>query len=453
MIIFARMETESNFAEFIEVWLNESLGIAPEYTQLAKMFILFAVMIVVALLLWQIGQWIIKRFFSRLVRRTATKWDDALEERGVFRKIGHIIPAVVISVLAPIVFTDYPGAVPIIDKLMDIFVLLVIIRVVVSVTTGTGLFLSRSPKFKDKPIASFAQLANLLFWFTGIILILSIILGQNPIYMFSALGAVSAVLLLIFKDTILGFTASIQLTINDMVRIGDWVSMPKYGADGDVVEINLTTVKVINWDKTITTVPTYAFVSDSFVNWRGMQESGGRRIKRSISLKMSRVKFCSDEDLERFSKIQRVRKHIADRKEVIAEYNKQNAVDTESSIVNGRRMTNLGIFRAYVLQYLRDNPNLNHNMTCMVRQLQPTELGVALEIYCFTASVQWLIYEDVQSDIFDHILAAVPHFDLEVFENPAGSDFGGTAVLAPGAEPISGLSEADRKDESDRDEG
>ena len=445
------MNSNRNFAHSIEEWLHESLGVDPGMTQVVKVVLLFVVMIVLAVVVWLIAQWFINRFFSRLVKRTASKWDDSLEQQGTFRKLGHIVPAVLISVLTPLVFADYPIAIPYIEKLMTIFVMLVIIRVIVSAITGTGLFLSESPKFKDKPIASFAQLANLVIWFVGIILVLSPILGQNPIYMFSALGAVSAVLLLIFKDTILGFTASIQLTINDMVRINDWVAMPKYGADGDVVEINLTTVKIRNWDKTISTVPTYAFVSDSFVNWRGMQESGGRRIKRSISLKMNRVRFCNDADLEEFSKIQRVRDHIERRKQVIAEYNREHEIDSEASLVNGRRMTNLGIFRAYILQYLKDNPSINHDMTCMVRQLQPTELGVPLEIYCFTASVAWLVYEDVQSDIFDHILAAVEHFDLEVFENPAGSDFGDPGLGLSGDAPVGAVQPS--QDAKAKDEG
>ncbi len=417
------MDNKSDFAEFIEDWLRDTLGVDPGMTQVLKVIILFIAMIFIALLLWTIGQWVINRFIYRLVKRSSSQWDDAMEEKGVFRKLGHIVPAIVISSLTPVVFTDYPKSVPMIGKIMAAFITLMIIRVIVSAIGATNVYLSRSPKYKDKPIASFTQLAKLIFWFVGVIIILAIVIGRNPIYMFSALGAVSAVLLLIFKDTILGFIASIQVTINDMVRIGDWVEMPKYGADGDVIEINLTTVKIINWDKTISTVPTYSFVSDSFVNWRGMQESGGRRIKRSISLKMSCIRFCSDEDLERYSKIQRVRDYIKRRSAEIEEYNREHKIDTDASIVNGRRMTNIGILRAYILQYLRDNPKINHEMTCMVRQLAPTETGVPLEIYCFTATVAWLEYEPIQGDIFDHILASVQHFDLEVFEGPAGSDY------------------------------
>lgn len=251
---------------------------------------------------------------------------------------------------------------------------------------------------------------------------LSILIDQNPLALFGALGAVSAVILLIFKDTLLGFIASIQLTINDMVRIGDWVSVPKYGADGDVIGIYLTTIKVSNWDMTISTVPTYSFVSDSFKNWRGMQESGGRRIKRSINLKISSVQFCDEEMLARYAKIELVREHIGKRTDEILTYNSERNVNTEMSIVNGRRMTNIGIFRVYILNLLKKNPNINHEMTHMVRQLEPSETGVPLEIYCFSRIKTWIEYEGIQSDIFDHIMATAKHFDLEIFENPSSSD-------------------------------
>jgi len=423
------MQTETDFAQFIEVWLHERMGVDMAMTQALKMAILFFIMIVAALLLWWIGQLIINRLLERVIRKTNTDWDDVLLEQGVFRKLGHIVPAIVVSELSPVVFTDYPNAIPAIEQVTDAFVALVIIRVIVSFVSAMAIFLNRSPKFRDKPIASFTQLAKIIIWSVGAIIIFGIVLGKNPITLFTALGAVSAVLILVFKDTILGFIASIQLTINDMVRIGDWVSVPKYGADGDVIEINLTTVKVANWDKTISTVPTYSFVSDSFKNWRGMQESGGRRIKRSLSLKITTVRFCDDQMLERYSKIELVKDHIAHRTKEIKKFNEDKGIDVNASVVNGRRMTNIGIFRVYVLNYLRQNPNINQEMTCMVRQLEPTEKGVPLEIYCFSAIKAWIDYERIQSDIFDHILAVVPHFDLEVFENPAGSDWKQLASL------------------------
>ncbi len=416
-------ETETSFAQFIEDWLLNTIGVDSSMTQTVKMLILCLIMVFIALILWWIGQMIINRVIERLIRKTSTDWDDVLLEQGVFRKLGHIIPALVISELSPIVFTDYQGAIPAIEQITDAFVLLIFIRVLVSFIGALSIFLHRSPKFKDKPIASFTQLAKILIWSIGGIVLFGVLFGKNPLTLFTALGAVSAVLILVFKDTILGFMASIQLTINDMVRIGDWVSVPQYGADGDVIEINLTTVKVANWDKTISTVPTYSFVSDSFKNWRGMQESGGRRIKRSVNIKISGIKFCTPEMLERYSKIGIVKEYIRNGQKEIEDFNRDNQIDIDSSEVNGRRMTNIGVFRAYILQYLKGNPKLNHEMTCMVRQLDATEKGVPLEIYCFSAIQSWVQYEGIQSDIFDHILASVKHFDLEIFENPAGSDW------------------------------
>jgi miniconductance mechanosensitive channel len=417
------MQAETDFAEFIEVWLHESMGVDMAMTQLFKMIILLVVMVLAASILWWIGQQIINRLLERVIRKTNADWDDVLLEQGVFRKLGHIVPAFVVSELTPIVFSDYPGMIPGIEQITDGFVMFIVIRILVAFVGSMSIFLHRSPKFKDKPIASFTQLTKIIIWSVGGIALFGIVFGKNPLTIFTALGAVSAVLILVFKDTILGFMASIQLTINDMVRIGDWVSVPQYGADGDVIEINLTTVKVANWDKTISTVPTYSFVSDSFKNWRGMQESGGRRIKRAVHLKISRVKFCDQEMLDRFSKVGLVKDYIAQRQKEIDTYNSDKLIDTKSSVVNGRRMTNIGILRAYILNYIKENPNINQDMTCMVRQLEATEKGVPLEVYCFSAIQAWIDYERIQSDMFDHILAAVGQFDLEVFENPAGSDW------------------------------
>lgn len=250
---------------------------------------------------------------------------------------------------------------------------------------------------------------------------LSILTNKNPIYFFSGLGAVSAILILIFKDTILGFIGSIQLAVNDMVRIGDWITMEKFDADGFVIEINLATVKVQNWDKTITTIPTYSFVADSFKNWRGMFESGGRRIKRSIYVKIDSIKFCTDEMLARFKEYDLIDEYLVKTEEKIRAYNSKKQINSDV-IINGKRQTNIGLFRNYALNYLNYLPEINKNMTIMVRQLQPTEKGLPIEIYCFTSDTQWAVYENIQADIFDHLLAAIGHFDLEVFENPSGKD-------------------------------
>ncbi len=414
-------EKETNFAKFLEDWLLNHLQIDSNQAQLLKMVILILVAGLIAVFLWKIAQLIINKFIRRVERCVSAQWSNVLL-KGAFAKLPHIIPAIYITGALPFIFSDYPTWVPAINALSSAYISLVVIRIISSAISASYVYFSTSSKFKDRPIASFTQLAKIIVWTIGTIFILSIFIDSNPLALFGALGAVSAVILFIFKDTILGFIASVQLTVNDMVRIGDWVSVPKYGADGDVIGISLTTIKVSNWDKTITTVPTYSFVSDSFKNWRGMQESGGRRIKRSINIKISSVRFCDDEMLERYAKIELVREHIEQRSDDILTYNTEKNVNTETSIVNGRRMTNIGIFRTYILNMLKNNPNINHDMTHMTRQLEPTETGIPIEIYCFSRIKTWIEYEGIQSDIFDHIMAAARHFDLEIFESPTGSD-------------------------------
>jgi miniconductance mechanosensitive channel len=276
------------------------------------------------------------------------------------------------------------------------------------------------PVLREIPVKSFIQVTKLVFYFIGGIFIISIAINKTPIYLFSGLGAMTAVLMFIFKDAILGFIAGIQLTANRMVSHGDWIAMPKYGADGDVLEVGLTTVKVQNWDKTITTIPTYALISESFQNWRGMQESGGRRIKRAVYIDVNTIKFCTEEMLERFRKIQYISDYMEKKRAELEEFNKN--IDGSSQI-NRRRLTNIGTFRAYVDAYLKNHPMINQNMTFLIRQLEPTENGLPIEIYVFCKDIVWANYEAIQADIFDHILAAVHDFELKIFQNPTGSDF------------------------------
>jgi miniconductance mechanosensitive channel len=254
-----------------------------------------------------------------------------------------------------------------------------------------------------------------------IIVAISIVIDQSPLILLSGLGALTAVILLIFKDSILGLVAGIQLVANDMVRPGDWIEMPKYGADGDVIEITLNTVKVQNWDKTITTIPTYALISDSFKNWRGMQESGGRRIKRAVYVDVSSVRFCTPEMTAKFSRIKVLEEYIARKQAEMREYNEKHGID-DAVLVNGRRMTNLGTFRAYLVEYLKRHPKIHQDMTFLVRHLQPTELGLPIEIYVCSNDQEWSNYEGIQADIFDHIFASLPEFGLRPFQSPTGSD-------------------------------
>ena len=279
---------------------------------------------------------------------------------------------------------------------------------------------------KQIPIKGFIQITKIALYFFTTVFVVSILLNKTPLFLLSGIGALTAVLMLVFKDAILGFVAGIQLSANSMVAHGDWIEMPKYGADGDVLEVTLTTVKVQNWDKTITTIPTYALISESFKNWRGMQQSGGRRIKRAVNIDMNSIRFCDEEMLGRFGKIQYISEYIDTKKAELEAFNSAENVDN-ASLANGRRMTNVGTFRAYVQAYLLNHPMINKDMTFLVRQLKPTEFGLPIEIYVFSKDQVWANYEAIQADIFDHILAVLPEFDLRVYQNPTGSDFSALA--------------------------
>jgi miniconductance mechanosensitive channel len=278
---------------------------------------------------------------------------------------------------------------------------------------------------KDRSIKGFIQIIKLVLYFIGGILILSVIFNKNPLYFLTGLSAMAAVLLLVFKDTILGFVASIQLTANNMVKLGDWITMPSHGADGDVIEITLNTVKVRNFDKTISTIPTYALVSESFSNWRGMKESGGRRIKRALHINVKSICFCTEEMLEKYEKIKLIADYIRQKRVEIEEDNKAKNLQ-KGDMLNGRRLTNIGVFRKYIESYIRNHPKIHgegSSFIAMVRQLQQTEKGLPLEIYAFSKEQNWAVYEGIQADVFDHLMAVIPQFDLSLFQNPSGDDF------------------------------
>ena len=301
---------------------------------------------------------------------------------------------------------------------VEIYSILLIIWIIKSFLRSVKDYLKTIESLKDKPIESFVQVCLIVVWFLGILIIFSLITGKEISTFLTAMGALSAVILLIFKDTILGFVASIQLSANDLIRIGDWITMEKYGADGDVIEINLNSVKVQNFDKTITTIPTYKLISDSFKNWRGMSDSNVRRIKRALLIKGSSIKFLSENDLNELKKIKLIEGYIIKKEKEISEYNLNLKID-DSSLVNGRSLTNLGLFRIYIEEFLDNNPSINSEMTLMCRQLTPTSQGVPLEIYAFSKDQDWKKYEDIMSDIFDHLLASLKTFHLELFELPS----------------------------------
>jgi miniconductance mechanosensitive channel len=383
------------------------------------------VLAVVLALAW-IANFITKKVVLRIVRRfvkkSKTQWDDILDKHRVFTLLSHLVPAIIIYKLAPVVFIDTLGGGRFMQMLALIYMLFVGMLTLNAFLSGVGDIYRTYPFARRIPIRGFIQVIKIAVFIAGGIIIIGLIIGRDPTSILAGFGALTAVSMLIFKDAILGFVAGIQISANNMVHIGDWIEMPKYGADGDVTDISLTTVKVQNWDKTISTIPAYALISDSFKNWRGMSESGGRRIKRSLNLDMNTVRFCDEAMLEKFRKIQYLTEYIAAKKCEIDEHNKADGVDN-SELVNGRRMTNVGTFRAYVIAYLKHHPKINPNMTFLVRQLKPTECGLPIEIYVFSSDKVWANYEAIQADIFDHILAVVPQFGLRVFQNPTGSDF------------------------------
>ncbi len=413
------MNTKS--MEWLTDWLI-GLGVQENSAMYLKLVILLFILFILS----YVTNLIVKKIFIRSIRsvikKTKTVWDDALVENKVFITLSHIAPAVVIYLTTPYIFEDFSGAIPYILRVVNAYISIVLIIVIINFLNTLKYYFENTKLFKNNPLDSYFQLVKISIYIIGGIIILSFLLNKSPLYFFSALGAMTVVLLLIFKDTLMGFVASIQLSANNMIHIGDWVSMPKYGADGDVIEMNLTTIKIQNWDKTITTIPTYAFISESFKNWKGMSESGGRRIKRSLSIKISSIKFCTLEMLERFKKFQLIKDYIKEKSNKIEEYNKENKID-KSYLINGRHLTNIGIFRVYAEAYVKNNPDINLNMTCMVRQLLPTEKGLPIEIYTFSNRQEWVTYEGIMSDMFDHLIAAVPEFELEVFQNPTGTDF------------------------------
>lgn len=358
--------------------------------------------------------------FNAFSNKTKTTFDNHLVQSNFPRFFARLLPLSILWYLIPIIFVESQLVADLMMALLKVYFVILWILIFRSILRSIHRFLEGNERFGDKPMESYVQILMIFAWGIGIFWIIQLLTGYSYKSL-ATLGAASAVVLLIFKDTILGFVASIQVSVNDLVRIGDWITFEKFGADGFVIEINLATVRVQNWDKTYTTIPTYSLISDSFKNWRGMSESGGRRIKRSIYIKQSSIKFLSDEDLERFKKIELVKNYIEHRQRDIEKYNAAKNINKEIQI-NGRNQTNLGIFRHYMDTFINENSAIHKELSLMVRHLAPTDKGLPLEIYCFSKDQRWVNYEHIQADIFEHLLAALPYFDLEVFESPAGSD-------------------------------
>lgn len=373
-----------------------------------------------------IANYVAKNFILRavegLIRKSKTDWDDILVERKVLRRLSHIAPALIFYFLVPLLFKGNESVKILTQRLASIYMLGCGLLTVDACLSAVQDIFGKFQISKQIPTSIFIQVIKILLYLLAAVIVISILIGKSPAFLIGSLGAVTAILMLVFKDPILSFAAGIQLSSNKMVQVGDWIEMPKHGVDGDVIELSLTTVKVQNFDKTIVTVPPYALVTESFKNWRGMSESGVRRIKRAINVDISSVTFCSEQMIERFKKIQYISGYVDEKRTELTEYNKKhNIYDTD--LANGRRMTNIGTFRAYIVSYLKEHPKISKNHTLLVRQLDPGPTGIPIEIYVFTTDNNWVNYEGIQSDIFDHILAIVPEFGLKVFQNPAGSDF------------------------------
>lgn len=398
---------------FCEYFLE--LGLSEWMSTFLNMLIMLLILCIIIFVSDFIARKLLLQAFTKFAERTTTNFDDLLVSHKAPRNIAHLVPLFITIQLFPTVFYDYPQFESAIIVLLKVYAILLTIWILRSVLRALESYFKTLERLKDKPIDSYIQVVMLFIWILGFGLCFVVLTGVPLWTYFTTLGAASAILLLIFKDTILGFVASIQVSINDSVRIGDWITMEKYGADGDVIEINLATVQVQNFDMTITHIPTYALISDSFKNWRGMTTSGGRRIKRSLLIKADSIHYLSDKRIEELKKIQLITDYLNTRQDDISKFNRSNNID-KSLLINGRNMTNLGVFRKYLQTYIEKHSGINKEMFIMVRQMAPTPQGLPLEIYAFSSDKRWQNYEYIMSDIFDHALAAVTYFDLELYE-------------------------------------
>ncbi len=400
---------------------KDSLGFSEEMSKYLNLFVSFVVFSLLGYVLFKVFRFIGRRTVHKIAEQTETKFDNMLIKNRVFLNLSRVVIFLIVFGFINEILIDFPNLLDYGRRIVEVAIIISIIILLGSLFSSIKDFMRTISAYKDKPLESYVQIFMVVTWIIGVIIAFSILTGRPLERFLYGLGAFSAIFLLIFKDAILGFVASIQVSVNDTVRIGDWITIDKYGANGDVVEINLTSVIIKNFDNTISSIPTYHLVSESFKNWRTMNTSGGRRIMRSVYIKMNSVKFLDQQDIERFKKIQLITEYIDSMCETVNKFNKKNDID-KSVLINGRNLTNFGTFRVYLDKYLEKHPKINHDMTFMSRQLAPTPHGIPLEIYAFSREKTWIEYERVMANIFDHILASVKYFDLEVFENPSSAD-------------------------------
>ncbi len=409
----------TKYINFLKIILSK-IGLNDNVSNFIAEAISFVTLVLMTILIYYAVVYLIKKTLNVFIEKTPSKRDDILLKNKVFKRLCLLIPAYIIRYFVIAALPSYPVVTSTIILFTKVYEVFIYSQVLDAILSTLNDIYDTYEVSKSKPIKGFIQVLKTIIYIVCFLLIIAILTQKQLSNILIGLGTLSAVLMLVFKDPILGFVGGLQLTINDMLRIGDWIVMEKSKADGEVLEIGLTTVKVQNWDMTITTIPTYTLISDSFTNWRGMANSGGRRIARSFVIDADTVKFCTPEMLERYKKYQLVSKYIIEKEKEVEEYNRLNNID-DSNLVNGRRQTNIGIFRAYLTEYLANNPYINKDMTFMVRQLAPTEYGVPIQIYAFSSNKEWIKYENIQSDIFDHVFAVVPLFDLKIYQKPSSN--------------------------------
>jgi miniconductance mechanosensitive channel len=402
--------------------LNETflkLNFLDMYAKLSSVILTFLALIILAVIVHWVTKKITIKVIHRLVENTKTNWDDYLLKHKVFQALAHLASAMIFYYSSN--FSEIPEVTSFINTLTNIYFVVIFVKAISGTLKAANEIYLTTPYAASRSIKGYIQLLMILVYFIAIIFIIAFIFKKSPLGLLTGLTAFAAVLLLVFKDPILGLVASIQLSANNMLKPGDWIEVPKHSANGTVIDISLTTVKVQNGDRTISTIPTYSLVSDSFLNWSGMTESDGRRIMRSIKIDMKSVKFCDDQMLKKFKKIRLINNYITERQNEITEYNKNLGIENDP-FPNGRRQTNLGVFRKYLEEYLKNNPKINKDMAFLVRHLQPLETGIPIEIYVFSKEKEVNAYETLQADIFDHVLAIIPEFELRVFQSPSGND-------------------------------
>ncbi len=381
--------------------------------------------LIILIVLSYVSDWLAKKVLlgivRKLVKRTKVMWDDYLLEGRVFQGVAHLLPIIIIKIFLPVIFDDFPGVVPYLNKLTSLIALFIVVLIFARLFKSLERYFLDQNKFDGKPVGTLFQVLTVVNVFLGLIISVSILTDINPGALLGAFAGTTAILILVFQDTINGILANLQITMYDLIKRGDWITFEKYGADGDVVSIDLTTVKIQNFDKTISTVPTRAFVSDSFVNWRGMQNFKARRIKRNIIIDINSIKHLDDTLFQNLQKIQLITEYLQNREAEIQQFNQKKQF-SDASPLNGRRQTNIGAFRAYIHHYLAAHYGVDQSKTFMVRQLQPTQNGIPLEVYCFTNTTVWAEYEEIQSNIFDHLYVASRHFDLILYQSPSGRD-------------------------------